>query len=306
MPRNWELLLTNKPCPLVVEYGTKSNFLSLILTRPLRGEIHSVFQTSFNIRIQHSLIHIGALGTPLSAFGINIPQSVLQKFLVKLKAGMPIIYQAGYLQMDTADQPFIIRLDKLSSIDLNMKPLRIRKEWLEENEIIKAIKKIDFVQMTGIIQVKQDSAILERLTNADPTDAKIAAECMAHFFGRGIGLTPSGDDFLSGILMVEAFFTDHAVWKNTLKRFLKNHITTDVSYSYYDCLLNGYVSENFKNLFCNISIQVDKTKAKRLIKNVTNYGHTSGYDTLFGILTALHQNYWRIVHGKHSKKEPSC
>ena len=272
---------------LEVEYGVKSNYLPHIFYGNSLGKIHSIFQSSFNIIIQEQLVHFASLGTPLSAFGVNIPNNSLEQLLKSIQIGDSISYHDGKIMMNTSYHDVLIKLDKLAEVDLRLNQLSI--DLLRNNEIFGLIKQIDFNKDSGVIQSEDESHLIDEIIDAQLGDRQVIKRCIEHFFGRGIGLTPSGDDFISGLIMVESSFSDDSFWQDELRDFLKNHSTTDVSYSYLNCLLKGYVSEGFKNLLNNLSGTVEKAKAIRLVNSIRDYGHTSGIDTLFGMHVALKQ-----------------
>lgn len=272
---------------LEIEYGVKSNYLPHILYENSVGNIHSVFQTSFNLVFQDKLVHVGSLETPLSAFGVNIPRNSLQQLLKRISAGNSVRYDDGKIMIDSFNHEVKIKLDKFSEVDLRISRHPIDRVDVKVNEIFRLIDKMDFVRDSGVIQSAKESSMLNEFISAQSDHKKVIKAIIEHFFGRGIGLTPSGDDFISGLIMVESCFSDDSTCREELSEFLRSHSTTDVSRSYYQCLLNGYVSESFKHLLNNLSGTVEIAKARRLVKNVTNYGHTSGIDTLFGIQVAL-------------------
>ncbi|MFO1446039.1 DUF2877 domain-containing protein [Bacillus sp. Bva_UNVM-123] len=272
---------------LEVEYGVKSNYLPHIFFENSLGRIHSIFQTSFNIVIQEQLVHFGALGTPLSAFGVNIPSNSLERIMKLIEIGNSVLYQDGNVIIHTTYYEVIIKLDKILEVDLRLNRLPI--DLLKNNEIFRLINEMDFIKNSGVIHSVVESDLIKEIINARSDNKQVIKRGIAHFLGRGIGLTPSGDDFISGLIMVESSFSNHSFWQDELRDYLKSHSTTDVSYSYLNCLLNGYVSEGFRNLLINLSVTVEKTKAIRIVNNILAYGHTSGIDTLFGIQVALNQ-----------------
>lgn len=271
-----------------LEYGVKSNFLPRILTKQRNGNVHSIFQSSFNIQFDKSLIHIGPLGTPLSSFGINIPKVQLNTILNKVTIGDTVESVDRKIVIRT-EEVFVVDIDNFTTKDLRIYPAPIDTRILKSNAIYRMILGINYEKKSGIIHSQYEKNMLCKLLSCR-NDTKIIKGVISYFFGRGIGLTPSGDDFLSGIVMVESFFTQSSTWKSILEKYINVHETTDVSLNYYHSLLNGFVSENFLNLFRNLYIDVDTTKARRIVKSITNYGHTSGYDTLLGIIFALKLN----------------
>ncbi|WP_187373180.1 DUF2877 domain-containing protein [Bacillus rubiinfantis] len=274
-----------------IGYGVKSNFLPHILCKKTLGKVHSVFQSSFNIVIQNNLVHFGSLGIPLSAFGINIPKSDLELLLNTIQPGNSIQLNDTIIKIDTMNHRFIIKLDMLTEVDLRLNRLKYNVENIKNSEIVKLMNEIDLIRDSGVVQSSKETSLINEIIHARPGNKRLSKACIEHFFGRGIGLTPSGDDFISGLIMVETSFSSHSYWQDELREFLSSHAnsTTDVSCNYFYSLLNGYVSENFKDLLSNLAESVEKAKAKRLVNNILSYGHTSGIDTLLGIQVALKQ-----------------
>ena len=106
--------------------------------------------------------------------------------------------------------------------------------------------------------------------------------------GLGNGLTPSGDDFLVGLLSGLHFFDieeDERQLKNIIAS--NRHKTTALSESFMRESLDDCYSEIILSLYSSLEI-----KSRRLIsQNVTailNYGHNSGMDKLSGILFAVY------------------
>jgi len=273
---------------LNIEYGVKSNFLPHILNKPLFGKVHSVFQSSFNIQFDNHLIHFGCLGMPLSAFGINIRRLHLKQLLQDIKIGDLVEYKEGFILFHSFGSIVHVNLNEFFEMDLRIKRVKITQERFQKNDIFKTIEGINFDTESGVIQSDTERKYIQSLVEKGYDDQSLVVDFIEHFLGRGIGLTPSGDDFLSGILMVESTFLDSTVFKETIKNRLKDGVTTPVSINYLNCLVRGYVSENFNHLLKNIFKEIESVKAQRILKNIFEYGHTSGIDTLFGIKVGLY------------------
>lgn len=106
--------------------------------------------------------------------------------------------------------------------------------------------------------------------------------------GLGNGLTPSGDDFLVGLLSGLHFFDleeDERQLKNIIAS--NKHKTTAISESFMRESLDDCYSEIILSLYGSLEI-----KSSSLIsQNVTailSYGHSSGMDILSGILFAVY------------------
>lgn len=93
--------------------------------------------------------------------------------------------------------------------------------------------------------------------------------------GRGLGLTPSGDDVLIGIIFTLSLLGD----ENTL-RVLREKInlesTNHISAQFIRHAFEGYFSESLLKL-------VNANSMEETIDEIIKTGHTSGADTLLGI-----------------------
>ena len=108
--------------------------------------------------------------------------------------------------------------------------------------------------------------------------------------GFGIGLTPSGDDFLTGFLSVlNIISTDYS---NKIKRKLINLIdidkiaTTDVSKQMLSITLRGESREYILS-FINGFLDEDKKQFLLFLERLLNIGSSSGTDLAVGVVTAF-------------------
>jgi len=118
-------------------------------------------------------------------------------------------------------------------------------------------------------------------------------EAVLHWLGRGPGLTPSGDDVIVGIIATlwsaGAFAGDRLA---TLRRSLDRatgKCTTDVSAEYLHYACRGMVAGPLHELFTALH-RGDGPATIEAANRLRNFGHTSGIDTVLGIIVA-----WRTV-----------
>jgi len=112
-----------------------------------------------------------------------------------------------------------------------------------------------------------------------------------HYLGRGQGLTPSGDDMISGILL----FLNR--WGNQLHADLNlnrlseetQHMiwaqTSDLSASILECAIQGEGDERLVTAIDGIvtgNLSIDS-----IYSNLTGYGNSSGIDVFLGICAVL-------------------
>ena len=106
-----------------------------------------------------------------------------------------------------------------------------------------------------------------------------ATEELVSLIGLGVGLTPSGDDFLCGVLAgliltgnSDQTFT--SILKKRIGMSLKN--TNDISRTFLRCALSSHFSKPIKDLVYPASVQ-------DILASFKAVGHSSGFDSLCGI-----------------------
>ncbi|CAK7032216.1 DUF2877 domain-containing protein [Tissierella carlieri] len=126
---------------------------------------------------------------------------------------------------------------------------------------------------------------LDALNDGNIDEVKINS-----LIGFGIGLTPSGDDFLTGFLStLNIISTDYS---NKIKRKLINliHIdkisTTDVSKQMLSITLRGESREYILS-FINAFLDGDKEQFLLFLERLLNIGSSSGTDLAVGVVTAF-------------------
>lgn len=105
--------------------------------------------------------------------------------------------------------------------------------------------------------------------------------------GAGQGLTPSGDDFLTGLLLVNRLrkiLGDTFV--SVLGEMACGEYTTAVSVNQYRSSLQGYFSSSMI-AFADAYVEKNGEKLSKCVKHILNYGHTSGRDMAAGLYLGL-------------------
>jgi hypothetical protein len=125
------------------------------------------------------------------------------------------------------------------------------------------------------------------------------AEGLGRLIGLGPGLTPSGDDFLSGVVMglFKTGREDEAAWlAHYLYRAAQGRVT-DIGLAFYRALSQGQVTEPYL-LFLNAIGTGDILSLERLLTRVSLLGATSGWDSITGMLFGF-----RLSLSKQSQKQ---
>lgn len=252
------------------------------------GRIHSCFRTGLNLLFGDRLIHLDDGEHGLCCFGMTVAAREMKQILMCCGAGDLAVYRDGSLRLYGRGGVVQLELSRFSSVDLAI--------W---QTVQAGQKKMPDSAQDGfsILQEKAEGYILgleKDETFRFYTDILSGDEAMertalfpeaVHFFvGRGQGLTPAGDDILTGYGAV----LQCAGKAGALIRALQDDRlqTTDVSRAYLDAMAQGFANE----LFVRLLEQLwggDTKRFQETLKQMERIGHTSGCDTLYGMYLGL-------------------
>ncbi|WP_407390579.1 DUF2877 domain-containing protein [Carnobacterium jeotgali] len=269
---------------------TKSNFLSLYLKECLQlGKVHSIFENSLNIQFPVGLVHVGQIGMPLSPFGCLIEPKDFQKIHDQCQLGDIVRFKQGQLFLYTQKEVIKIALDQFEMRDLTIPKLEITAQELKENLLYQMLEEAIFSLSieTGLPLNETIKKGLQSLTDPQLKAKELKdEEIIRLLIGRGIGLTPSGDDILIGYTFARVLFQKKEEWQSKLADTLQKVKTTAISEAYFNALLHGSINENFLHL-ARLFAEKDREKINDELQNLKRFGHTSGTDTLYGFTLGL-------------------
>ena len=267
----------------------ESNLLPLYLKNKKLGKIHSKFKNGFNIQFANELVYVSYVGSPLSAFGINIRKDKFIEILEEIKIDDNVTYKNNNLSIYTVNEIIYLNLEQVENIDLKIPQIKSSIENIEDTYLYKILDKYKFEDYIGIDLGIKTKTNIELLITKDKNNNFYNSKIINFFVGRGKGLTPSGDDILTGFTMGLMIFNKKGIfdkWIKDINLIVTKDKTTLVSVAYLKALTKGYVSETFLELILSIDKNSEKLICEILDK-VKSYGHTSGYDTLFGFYLSL-------------------
>lgn len=152
--------------------------------------------------------------------------------------------------------------------------------WNSEINVSCSIPENTAICQIEKIMQKGEVETLERM------ERLISKNKIEDIIGMGNGLTPSGDDFMVGALNTAAFFS------NRLFKQLMTQITpvcentTLLSSHFLKLALKRKAGEDVINLLRAVSVN-NKIKIDNFAERVKNFGSSSGYYTLKGVVWAL-------------------
>jgi hypothetical protein len=113
------------------------------------------------------------------------------------------------------------------------------------------------------------------------------------FKGVGFGLTPSGDDFIIGLLHALSSLSPCGNWRS-----IKNEIMTQasgcapLSRQFMRDAEAGICSKDIKELFTSAQ-RCDEDGIRQHLLSIMNHGHSSGADTIAGMIAGFE---WFFTH----------
>jgi hypothetical protein len=125
--------------------------------------------------------------------------------------------------------------------------------------------------------------------------------------GLGHGLTPSGDDFLAGVVMGFHKMHKHKEASLLARGFYAKAQgkTTVISLAFYRALADGLIAEPHMQ-FLEILGKQEKVNRERIFDRVIHFGGTSGWDTLAGIVFGISLIKQSLGKSKKSLSEAVC
>ncbi|MFD1124056.1 DUF2877 domain-containing protein [Lentilactobacillus raoultii] len=264
--------------------GEKSSLLPLHLFNKDHGVVSTVFQHSFNIKFPELLFHVGSISESLSATGITIDDQLVDRLLKAVDVGNRVLYKNNQLFIYTDTDIKTISLSNLTEVDLRIPKVLFDKHSLAQ--IVGAFRVINFAENWGLGDQYAPQKVVGMIHQSH--NAEERTKTLAFLFGRGRGLTPSGDDITVGFLSIltSADYSQLSEWQKTVHERLERGGTTDVSDSYLRAALEGYTSKKMI-AFLKVVQNGEIEQLQPAILAIQEFGHTSGTDTLLGMYTAL-------------------
>lgn len=251
----------------------------------IQARIHSIFPNGFNLKYNHTLLFIGkekeslsAIGLAMNAADLTLIQSALSVGdLVKISSSFSHSEEQLSLTFTCYTRPLVttVIFPSICSVDLSIPLVPI--EQINNSGLLHRLEEAEVRMQSGF-----SSSQLTQMYE-DFSEQSVSA-----LIGAGVGLTPSGDDFLQGMILFEAITGSGTCLKDLVKQHLQHRSTTDVSLAYYNALFHGYVNAQWIKL-CTAITTENEQQLIEVIKKIQAYGATSGNDSLVGVLTFLRQ-----------------
>lgn len=250
--------------------------------------VHSVYRQVVNLWDGERMfsLHGASMGrTPLS---LTLDEETDEWWEMGLKAGMNVVFQKDSIILDgmcidcggrTHWNPVLdIRLSKsaccrmVREIERELPKFRDRGGF-SDAAVCRLRKEDDLVT-----RILRERLWALRDFPGNPSD------CLVSLIGMGSGLTPSGDDFLTGVLlMLRVSNFEKTAWTEYVANEIRRNVdrTNDLSGQFLLRACMGEFGEKLHRLVC--AVRQGKS-CVREIDETAKTGHSSGIDTLTGIV----------------------
>lgn len=288
-----------------------------ILKSNSNGHVHSVFNNSFNLAFGGHLVHIGALGNGIAPFGIGLEQADVQLLTTLLAVDLEVVWDEASMSV-LFPKGITLSLAEATWTTHQMQPFTYSVPSLEDNFMFLANRLLQDDWNTGLAQTSEEKKrivqyivdpatsigellVLEKLDELRESvmhHGMDAEKVFDYWIGRGLGLTPSGDDCITGICAVlSALEGTDQTFSQKLKSYLVEHGQQRTTHVALEYLL--YAVENkFHSHLLQLCYVLDKPRGAEFLKaleELKEIGHTSGADTLVGMLIGMKA---AVIHKK--------
>lgn len=265
------------------------------LKQGAKGFVHSVYQKTINLSLDQGFVALQAAHSPLSPISLicSIDPIKMQSLQIA-REDLAECKEECLLIKSDAQSYFFSYADaekiNLSISDaLSLDSCRLLAENMKKalsSDQTGGFSMFLFQDHKEELSLMHDAAkkrIQKCLRFYREGSCPAAAKELSGLIGLGIGLTPSGDDFLCGVLAgLKLSGMESSVFALHLKKRIADCLadTIEISAAFLSCALEGQFGLAVNNL-------LNLPSAEQMRSDFLAIGHSSGMDTLCGVLFAL-------------------
>lgn len=266
----------------------KGMVASYALSHPLdyaAGNVHSVFETSLNVRVGDTLLHIGPQSKGLSCLGVALDDGDVAELVSQARPGDIAVASNEVLRIYTRSGVASISARMLKPMSTALSPFA---GTLDIELLGEQLEQLDLVSKLGIALDERFLRTCSTLARDDASADELDG-CVAYLIGRGLGLTPSGDDVLVGYGVGRHLTGRAHPFVDVLEARLSTASTTDVSLAYLRAISCGHANLAYIDL-AEAAAAHDSERVAHALGILLKVGHTSGADGLFGFALGIGLN----------------
>lgn len=284
-----------------IRINSMSEYIHEWLASHSAGYVHSVYKKTINIISDGQMLSLQSSGSPLSPISLIMDMDEDATAALLCAQGDKCIINYNSVTILCAGTEITVHTDTETSIYDPFLPAKSDSDDSVEisayisllSGMISRSQKGGFGKIMSGKNYRNDlilAAASEHITNSvaaiNAENWQNASDELTALIGLGTGLTPSGDDFLCGVLAgLRHFLPKDVLLTPVLKEEISASLekTNDISAAFLNCALKNMYSKAVIDLF-SIS---DASSGLDSEKSFLAIGHSSGIDTLCGILHIL-------------------
>ena len=263
------------------------------------GAVHSVYHHTVNIRLENgTLISLISRRAPLHPFAIRLDDDEMER-LQGIREGGACRATQAEIRLDGQNGPVVrswgreqlknLSADRLRGAAPTAAILEILNRKAEENAGKSALGFIADPTLNSPLLPWRDR-IYRLIAAALRAESKEAVWVGKQLVGLGWGLTPTCDDFMAGMLAAFWFNRDYPIRKlaelGECLAVCGETQTTAVSAQFLKWAAKGYFSQGILELLECLRGEDELCLCAKL-QQLLSMGHSSGCDTLMGIVCGM-------------------
>jgi hypothetical protein len=280
---------------MIYSINRTTHFSLELLKNYQQGIVHSVYRKTINLAFDGQLLALQANHSPLSPISLITELDTAQMEALHVSAGNKVIVSKNKITIIGDKENYSFKHSTAAIYETRFTPeISASDIYKLKTTIRTVISNVNTNGMDLIFNNKIDanSPLPFVVAGKRIEEAKLlfiknkytesAAE-LTRIIGLGSGLTPSGDDFLCGMLAgIQVVNADAHPFTLALKDSILAHLqdTVDVSAAFLACALQNQFSLAVNNIGTLPS-------PEKMQESFLAIGHSSGIDTLCGIYFSL-------------------
>lgn len=293
-----------------IEIGEVSAHALKILQSASEGYVHSVYRRTVNIAAGNTLLAVQSNSSPLGSQSLICTLDEEQMRKLPIRPGESLIIEEieeetkSGKHIEIQGENWIITLENASVYDKKLKAFSDMQEYKKVHIMIRDVLVNAFAGGIDLLFTKEggkkyekeeaepavfsvEEYIREKIKTAEKLFLKEkyreSAEILSGCIGLGRGLSPSGDDFLVGVLAGAVLVDkrDH-LFMQYLRRGIYDHLETTNAVS--RAFLRSALEDEFMRTVQDIGRYATAKEAGEAFIKI---GHSSGMDMLCGIFFVL-------------------
>jgi len=247
--------------------------------------VHSVFQHSFNLQDprQDQLICVSKQAARVPK-GMILAADDYAALATGLVAGTTLLVQQRVIHFPHHRLSFQKAAQFTTTFPAGTVPFDRELFW----STLQNVTEKTGIQEAVSATIRSNHPFYDAIDQLCKPSFKEQRQAVAYLVGRGVGLTPTGDDMLVGHLLARRVMgqEDTRLVAYLQRRLLTvNDLTTDVSKHYLLHALTGAFNQSALSL----TKCTDSVAFSQVIKEILAIGHTSGADFLAGFARSIDQ-----------------